>query len=554
LNPERRPLAPTLDPKSIAGKGPVAEKHVPLVVVGAGPAGLAAALAAAECGLETMLVDEHPVSAALMGLDVPLHFGQRMNAAVQNKERLVERIVDSNPGLALAFERGIDVQLGVYAWGAFANGPSVHSIPRPVLGLADEGRSWMVSFERLILATGARDLGLSFAGWEKPGVMGLAGALALIRRYDAFTGRRILILGSGAAALELAETALARGLEIAAVVEVAGEANGPGALVRSLAVRGVPFLMRHAIKEAKGSAEVEAAVVVLLDAAGQPVSGSEREIACDTIVTAIGLVPTVELLDVLGCKLQFRSDEGGYVPVRDGSFRTSRPDVFAIGDCAGVNNGKRLSPASAESEGRLAGLAAAAELGVLASEEAARLRQAVTRPSLAPAAEQHGRWQAWLRAEIAVGGWDVHVCQCEEVSRGDVVALRPPTYLDWGSSQMKGRDVASLAADGPINQDQVKRLTRAGMGQCQGRRCREQVQMLLADAGGVAVGEIPLASYRAPVRPLALSVLWPEEETEAMREHWDVWFGIPTQFTPHWEMDAVSPATPGAKQPAPSGK
>ena len=114
-----------------------------------------------------------------------------MNAAVQNKERMVERLVESNPGLADAFERGIDIELGVYAWGAFMNGPSVQVMAKPMLGLADETRSWMVSFDRLILATGARDLGLSFAGWEKPGVMGVAGALALIHRYKAFDGRRL---------------------------------------------------------------------------------------------------------------------------------------------------------------------------------------------------------------------------------------------------------------------------------------------------------------------------------------------------------------------------
>ena len=122
----RKPDSQRFDPYSITGRGPVAERHLPLIVVGAGPAGIAAALAAAEAGVETMLVDEHPVAASLMGLDVPLHFGQRMNAAVQNKERMIERLVESNPRLADAFERGIDIQLGVYAWGAFMNGPSVH--------------------------------------------------------------------------------------------------------------------------------------------------------------------------------------------------------------------------------------------------------------------------------------------------------------------------------------------------------------------------------------------------------------------------------------------
>ena len=548
-------MALYLDPKSVAGKAPVAAKHVPLIVVGAGPAGLAAALEAAKAGVETMLVDENPVAGSLMGLDVPYHFGQRMNAAVQNKERLVERLVDSNPGLAEAFELGIDVQLGIYAWGAFANGPSVHTHVKPMLGLADEERSWMASFDRLILATGARDLGLSFAGWEKPGVMGVVGAMALMRRYKAFDGRRLLILGSGAPALLMALAALEEGLSVAAMVEVGPACNGPETLRRELEARGVRLLVRHAIKQALGTAEVEAAVLVRLDESGKPIPGSDSTLACDTIVTAIGLVPNVELLDVLGCRLAFRSEAGGYVPVVDAAGLTSIAQVHAVGDCAGVFEAKRLEPELAAGEGRRAGLAVAASLGALDAAEAARRLAEIALPAAAMPKEVHRYWQDWLKAEIAVGGWDVHVCLCEEVSRGDVVQLRPPAYLNWGSSQMRGRTLGTLAKDGPINQDQVKRLTRAGMGPCQGRRCREQVQMLLADAAKVPVGAIPLASYRAPVRPLALGVLWPHEESEAMREHWEVWFGIPTQFTPHWEMEPVSPALPGAKQPTtPSGK
>ncbi|MBI1775992.1 MAG: FAD-dependent oxidoreductase [Proteobacteria bacterium] len=548
-------MAPYLDPKSVAGKIPVAEMHVPLIVVGAGSAGLAAALEAARAGVKTMLVDENPVAGALMGLDVPLHFGQRMNAAVQNKERLVERLVDSNPGLAEAFELGIEVQLGTYAWGAFLNGPTVRTLQKPMLGLADEDRSWMVSFEHLIVAAGARDLGLSFAGWEKPGVMGVAGAMALIRRYKAFDGRRLVILGSGAPALEMALAALEGGLTVAALVEIEASVRGPADLREKLARHGVPLMTRHAISQARGATEVASAVLVRLDDAGAPIPSSEVEIACDSIVTAIGLVPNVELLDVLGCRLHFRSELGGYVPVIDDAGRTTQGCVRAIGDCAGVFEAKVLHPELAVAEGRRAGLAAAAELGAVGADAATALRQAIPSSDFDSPAAIHPYWQEWLRIEIAVGGWEVHVCQCEDVSRGDLVELRPPSYLKWGSSQMRGRTLKTLAQDGPVNQDQVKRLTRAGMGPCQGRRCREQVQMLLASATGVPVDQIPLASYRAPIRPLPLSVLWPHEETEAMREHWDIWFGIPTQFTPHWEMDPVSPAVPGAKQPStPSGK
>ena len=77
------------------------------------------------------------------------------------------------------------------------------------------------------------------------------------------------------------------------------------------------------------------------------------------------------------------------------------------------------------------------------------------------------------------------------------------------------------------------------MGACEGRRCREQVALLLEEAAGGTVAAVPLASYRPPIRPLPLSVLWPHDEPAEVREHWVSWFGIPTQFAPHWAGDPM---------------
>ena len=90
-----------------------------------------------------------------------------------------------------------------------------------------------------------------------------------------------------------------------------------------------------------------------------------------------------------------------------------------------------------------------------------------------------------------------------------------------------------MLQDGSPHPDQIKRLTRAGMGVCQGRRCREQVAMILALEAGQPFGTIPLASHRAPVRPLPLQILADWDEAEAMRAGWDVWFGIPTAWIPY---------------------
>jgi hypothetical protein len=91
--------------------------------------------------------------------------------------------------------------------------------------------------------------------------------------------------------------------------------------------------------------------------------------------------------------------------------------------------------------------------------------------------------------------------------------------------------------DGPPDQDQIKRLTRAGMGICQGRRCRDQVSLILAAAAGLAPQEAPFTGYRAPVRPIPLAVLADWNEDPVMQAGWDVWFGIPAQWTPYRDID-----------------
>src|SRR5262249_36739225 len=93
-----------------------------------------------------------------------------------------------------------------------------------------------------------------------------------------------------------------------------------------------------------------------------------------------------------------------------------------------------------------------------------------------------------------------------------------------------------------------KRLTRAGMGPCQSRRCREQVGLLLAQASGTTMDRIPLPSFRPPLRPLPLNVLWPADEPPAMREHWVGWVRTPAQLSPHREA-GMSIAEPTAQTP-----
>jgi thioredoxin reductase len=355
-----------------------------------------------------------------------------------------------------------------------------------VVGLADDETSWLCGFKRLVVAAGARDLVMSFKGWEQPGVMGANALHALLTRYDAFAGGKMVILGSGTLALSTALLALERGLQVAALVEVRDAPVGPDALVAAVKAAGVPILVSRVVCEAKGG--LDGVEKVILNSTLGPQS-APMEVDCDTICQAIGLVPMVEILDVLGAKLTYDAARGGYAPVLTETARTSLPNVAVVGDCAGV-------------------------------------------PS-----EDPDYARDWMRALMAAGDDSVMVCQCEEVSRGALLGVKHPAYLGPVSPGMAKRDLGALSADGPINQDQIKRLTRACMGPCQARRCREQVALILSIATETPVSAIPLASYRAPVRPLPLQVLADKEERPDMAAGWDVWFGIPSQWIPYDDID-----------------
>lgn len=336
-----------VDARSVAGKTPVAQEHAQLLVLGVGPAGLAAAREAARLGLKVMLVDEHPIDAAMMGLDVPLHFGQRMDGSSRHRGRMLERIAAADPAIEEAFELGVDVRLGTCAWGAFANGPGVHWMPGPVMGLADDKGSWLVGFERVVIAAGRRDMGMAFPGWHMAGVMGIGAAHALLTRYRAFAGRRIVVLGSGAEALSTAAAALDQGVEVAAIIEVAPALHGPRHLIKRLQDAGVQLVPSSVVSQVDGSADgVCRATILEVDSALHPRPGSERAIACDTVCLGIAAVPNIELLDVLGCDIAYDAMLGGHVPAVDSRQRTSLPFAFAAGDCAGIFAEKTLESLS----------------------------------------------------------------------------------------------------------------------------------------------------------------------------------------------------------------
>lgn len=498
----------------------------PLVVVGAGISGTAAAIEAAKAGVPVTLIDENPVPTSLVGLDIPLFYGQRFTDALHDEAEMMRMAASANESLVEAEELGVDLQLGTCVWGAFRNTENSRVLDGPQIGLSDYKRSWMMKYERLIVATGARDLSIGFRGWELAGAMGANAAHSLMKQYQALGSRRIVVLGTGNLGLSTALLALDSGAEVTALVDVSSTVRGDQAVATALKDRGVDLLTSHTVSQATGSdGEIESVALVEIDDNSEPIADTEKFIPADTVCLAIGLVPNIELLSLLGCNLVFKSEIGGFVPIHDGWMRTSVDNVFVAGDAAGFQDAMILASEIARDQGRLAGIAAAASLGAIDETEAsARRSQILPRPVTDMPSADPKTWNRWLSSFGNTGGQEIFACPCEEVTRTEITELQPPRYLRWESEQINRRNLQTQLNDNRVNPNQIKRLTRAGTGICQGRQCREQVAMLLSDQADVDLSEVPLMTYRAPVRPLPLNVMWPDDETEQVRNEWPKWF------------------------------
>jgi NAD(P)H-nitrite reductase large subunit len=244
--------------------------------------------------------------------------------------------------------------------------------------------------------------------------------------------------------------------------------------------------MGWGLAAAHGRAFVEGATIGQLDADWRLIPGTEEQLACDTVCCSYGLAPFSALPSVAGAQLEWRPELGGQVPVRDATFCTTIPGVYAIGDGAGIR-GARM----AMLEGEVAGIAAAALVGYGTGDAAAALAR--LRPALA-GEERFGRAYAALftpgPGAFDLAREDTVVCRCEGVTLG---MLR------------------RAAATGATTLIEAKADTRCGMGECQGRMCDQAIAQMLARLTGRGVDEIGLNRARPPIMALPLGALTPKE-------------------------------------------
>ncbi|CAO3456769.1 SoxB-like sarcosine oxidase, subunit beta related [Azospirillum argentinense] len=466
------PLVPT--PQGVAPE----ERTPDLLVLGAGPAGLAAAEAAARRGAEVVVLDERPQSGGQYFK--PLAPSHRADRPTDRQFRAGRALVDA------ARLAGATIVQEATVWGAHAHDEVVAVVA---------GRETVYRPRRLVIASGAYERPAPFAGWTLPGVMTTGAGQTLARAYRVAPGRRVVIAGNGPLNLQLACELVEGGVTVAAVLESAPRPSpaqwralwtavrsapgliGDGAryLLR-LRRAGVPVLWSHGVVAAEGAERLAHVRYAPLGADGAPRLAESVALPADALCLGYGFIPSTEIARALGCAHRLVDRHLGYLATEtaeDGA--TSLPGVFAVGDGVDLGGSK-----VAQARGTLAGIAAATQLGFADSdpEQGRRARTDLRRAE----GFQAALWSIYRAPPPRLDAVpdEAMLCRCEEVTFGQVRA-----------EIAAGHD--SLAA--------LKRNTRLGMGRCQGRYCAATAALLLEQATGRPRAADQYLAPRLPAKP-----------------------------------------------------
>jgi NADPH-dependent 2,4-dienoyl-CoA reductase/sulfur reductase-like enzyme len=454
-----------------------------LAIIGAGPAGMAAAAQAAELGLGVTILDEQPRPGGQIYRDV--------DRVAQRRASILGK--DYTDGAALTAglrQSGVDHVSGALVW-AIEDGFR--------LSYTRGGRGAQITARRVLLATGALERPMPLPGWTLPGVM-TAGAGQILLKQSGVVARNAVLVGAGPLLYLIAAQMVRAGTPPAAMIET----QTRGDILRAArhmggALRGWPYLLkglrmlaeitRARVPRHTGATGIRIEGTDTAEAVSFTSRGRSRRIACDTVFLHHGVVPNTQAARSLGISHSWDAAQTCFVPATDAWGQSDVAGVFIAGDGAGIGGAR-----AAESAGRLAALKIAEELGHLSATErdhhaaplrAAHARELAARPFLDTAYPPH--------AESTRPRDSTVICRCEEVTAGSI------------------RGYAKLGCLGP---NQAKAFGRAGMGPCQGRYCGLAVTMLLADANHRTPDQTGYYRIRPPLKPVTLGELAAMDEPD----------------------------------------
>ena len=469
-----------------------------LAVVGAGPAGMAAAAAAAHFGIDVTVIDEQPRAGGQFLRQPPAGFridDWLPGRTYRDGKALLER-ASARPGIDWLFRTGVS---GVLAAEAQDGAPAF------MLMLDGAGGVRTLAADRVVLASGCYDMPVIFAGWNLPGVMAAGGIQAFVKSQQLVAGQRFVLAGSHPLQLIVADQLVQAGADVAGVhfAQRASRAlallRAPGVVFgnagkfadaalawRRLRAAGVPVRFGETVIAAIGGEAVNAVRIAPVDASGALRRDETREIACDRLGVCFGFLASSELARQLGAACAWDAPRGGWIVEHDRWMQTTVPGLFAAGEITGV-----AGAGVAAGKGFLAALGSALAAGRITAAVADRAAKPIRRRLL-----RLDRFAAVLAAQAWPGTRlleqmqhdDANLCKCEEVTVGVFVNL-----------MHEHAHVATASA--------AKLLSRAGMGYCQGRYCQASVIRILAAQRGVPEAQLGGFTSRFPAKPVLIGDL-----------------------------------------------
>lgn len=458
-----------------------APHHAEIAVVGAGPAGIPAATAAARAGASVVIIDAAPRPGGQFHRHLPASFDAQRPGALHHGWQRATAGFDE-----LATSDRIHYLAATRVWLAERRNDTI----RLHLTGAQRGT---ITADTLVVATGATERVLPFPGWDLPGVLTVGAAQALVKGQGVRPGHRVLVAGTGPLLLASASTLVRAGTGVVQVLDANGpaawRAAGPRILspgrardaagyLADLARHRIPYRTGQAVIAAHGVDRVVAVTVAAVDRDWRIVEGTRRTVEVDAVCVSYGFSPNVGIAAALGCELDEAVGPGVRVDVRQA---TSIPSVYAAGEVTGVAGAE-----VAALEGEIAGAAAAQGRGHAVDRAAVRrqVRRRDRGQRFAAALQRATRlrtgWIDWLDDTTIV-------CRCEEIRYGQV----SDAITNTGA-----RDVRS-----------VKLTTRCGMGWCQAAVCGPTVVDLVTAATGAVPPDAHGLSARAIAEPVELGEL-----------------------------------------------
>lgn len=454
-------------------------RAVDLLIIGAGPAGMSAALRARSLGMSVLVVDDQPAPGGQIW-------------------RAVETRASTRTGKLLGDEYAAGLPLAQ----AFRTSGAIYEPSTQVWQIEPGWQVYMsraqqaecVQASNVLLATGAQERPAPFPGWTLPGVLTVGAAQILLKTAREIPQNPPWIAGSGPLALLYMVQLLRAGGSIAGWLDTAPADGWRRALpfatsarhawkdilkglrwTRELRRAGFPIIRGVTQLRAEGGQRLEHLVY-------QTAGGQSQRVAAGLLLIHEGVVPSIHMTQALGCKHAWNAAQQCLAPTLDEWGQTSKPGIFMAGDGAGIGGAR-----AACTRGDLAALGIAMRAGKLQDDAARRLAEPLRR-RLATELSIRPMLDALYppRAELFAPADDTMVCRCEELTAGQI------------------RAAAEIGQPGP---NQIKAFTRAGMGPCQGRQCGYTVAHILAAAHAKPVEEIGFYRIRPPLKPLTLGEL-----------------------------------------------